>query len=61
MNIKLPLFCLSLSLFLTPALWAESSALTVYNDLFAVVRETRTLDLKSGENEIRLSDITAHI
>ncbi len=35
--------------------------LTVYNRDFATVKETRTLALKEGENEVRLSDITAHL
>lgn len=36
-------------------------AVTVYNQLFGVVRETITLDLTSGVNEIRFSDTTAHL
>ncbi len=35
--------------------------LTVYNQNFATVKEKRTLDLKKGENEIRATDITAHL
>ncbi len=35
--------------------------LTVYNQNFAVVKEQRTLDLKKGENELRVTDITAHL
>lgn len=35
--------------------------LTVYNENFATVKETRTLDLKKGESEVRVSDITAHL
>ena len=35
--------------------------LTVYNQNFATVKETRTLDLQRGENEVRVTDITAHL
>ncbi len=35
--------------------------LTVYNQNFAVVKEQRTLDLKKGENDLRVTDITAHL
>ncbi len=35
--------------------------LTVYNQNFAAVKETRTLELTKGENEIRVTDITAHL
>ena len=36
-------------------------ALTIYNQNFAVVRDTVPLDLKSGVNEIRFADATAHV
>jgi len=35
--------------------------LTIYNQNFATVKEARTLDLKKGENEVRVTDITAHL
>jgi hypothetical protein len=35
--------------------------LTIYNQNFAVVKERRVLELKKGENEIRVTDITAHL
>jgi hypothetical protein len=35
--------------------------LTVYNQNFAVVKEQRLLKLEKGENELRVSDITAHL
>jgi hypothetical protein len=41
-------------------LYAETQ-LTVYNDNFAVVKEKRTLQLKQGENEVRVTEITAHL
>lgn len=41
-------------------LYAETH-LTVYNDNFALVKENRTLQLQQGENEVRVTDITAHL
>lgn len=35
--------------------------LTIYNQNFAVVKEQRTLDLQRGNNEVRVTDITAHL
>src|ERR1051326_798639 len=35
--------------------------LTIYNQNFGVVKETRALELKKGENEVRVTDITAHL
>jgi len=40
---------------------AAQTQLTVYNQNFAVVKENRSLALRQGENEIRVSDITAHL
>ena len=48
------------SLFTLPAL-ADNPALTIYNQNFAVVRDTVPLDLKPGENDADFSDITAHL
>jgi hypothetical protein len=36
-------------------------ALTIYNQNFAVVRDTIPLELKSGENEIHYAEATAHV
>src|ERR1035441_8077754 len=36
-------------------------ALTIYNQNFAVVRETLPLDLKAGNNTVRFSGATAHV
>ncbi len=41
-------------------LWAQP-ALTIYNQDFAVVRETIPLDLNQGVNEVRYTDTTAHV
>ncbi len=35
--------------------------LTIYNQNFATVKETRALDLSQGESEVRMTDITAHL
>jgi hypothetical protein len=40
---------------------AGPPALTIYNQDFAVVRDTVPLDLKQGLNEVRFSDTTAHL
>jgi len=40
---------------------AGQPALTIYNQNFAVVRDTVPLDLKQGLNEVRFSDTTAHL
>ncbi len=52
------------NLLLFPALaltLCAQTQLTIYNQNFAVVKERRTLDLKAGENEFRMSDLTAHL
>jgi hypothetical protein len=36
-------------------------SLTIYNQNFAVVRDTVPLDLKSGENDVRYAGATAHV
>lgn len=40
---------------------AAQPALTIYNQNFAVVRDTVPLDLKAGVNEVRFNDTTAHL
>ncbi len=49
--------------FLSISLFAQSSqpSLTIYNQNFAVVRQQLPLDLKSGENQVNVSDITMHL
>jgi hypothetical protein len=39
----------------------DAAALTIYNQSFAVVRQTLPLDLKSGTNQLDVTDITAHL
>jgi hypothetical protein len=45
------------------SLFAQSSqpSLTIYNEDFAVVRQEFPLDLKSGENQVNVNDITMHL
>ena len=43
------------------AVFAADSALTIYNQNFAVIRDTVPLDLHQGENRIAFSEITAHL
>src|SRR5438876_10505213 len=40
---------------------AAQPALTIYNQNFAVVRDTVPLDLKQGVNDVRVTDTTAHL
>ena len=40
---------------------AADPALTIYNQNFAVVRDTVPLELKSGVNDVSFSDTTAHL
>ena len=44
-----------------PAGHDNSAALTIYNQSFAVVRQTLPLDLKSGTNPVEVTDITSHL
>src|SRR5215472_3327381 len=46
---------------LTPFLVTAQPALTIYNQNFAVVRDSVPLDLKSGVNEVRYTDATAQV
>lgn len=39
----------------------DAAALTIYNQSFAVVRQTLPLDLKSGTNQLEITNITAHL
>lgn len=43
------------------AITVAQSALTIYNQQFAVVRESIPLDLGAGENAIEFDQITAHV
>jgi hypothetical protein len=39
----------------------DAPALTIYNQSFAVVRQTLPLELKSGTNQVEITDITSHL
>jgi hypothetical protein len=43
------------------SVFAAEPALTIYNQNFAVVRDTVPLELKTGVNDVRYNDITAHV
>jgi len=46
------------------SLFAQQSpqpSLTIYNEDFAVVRQELALDLKAGENQVNVNDITIHL
>ena len=40
---------------------AGSPALTIYNQQFAVVRQTIPMSLKQGANHVEVTDITGHV
>ena len=46
---------------LASATWAAEPALTIYNQNFAVIRDSVLLDLKSGVNEVRFAGATAQL
>ena len=48
-------FCASL------AAQGSQPFLTIYNQSFAVVRQDLPLDLKSGENQVKIDEITMHL
>ena len=51
-------------LILSGSLFAQQSpqpSLTIYNQDFAVIRQQFPLDLKAGENQINVNDITMHL
>ncbi len=45
----------------TALAWGADPALTIYNQNFAVIRQTLPLDLKAGNNTVRFSGATAHV
>lgn len=55
-----PLLLAALLLAASPSVEGQTQV-TVYNQNFATVKEKRTLELVKGENEIRATDITAHL
>ena len=56
---KTKLICSSLALVVTGSI--AEPALTIYNQNFAVVRDTVPLDLKAGENTVRFANATAQV
>ncbi|MGA2144756.1 MAG: hypothetical protein ABSH49_07325 [Bryobacteraceae bacterium] len=51
----------ALCVLLTALVFGADPALTIYNQNFAVVRETVPLDLKTGNNTVRFSGATAQV
>jgi hypothetical protein len=51
----------ALCAYVTALAWGAEPALTIYNQNFAVIRETLPLDLKAGNNTVRFSGATAHV
>jgi len=59
---KRPVHLLALlSAILAPTIQADQPALTIYNQNFAVVRDTIPLDLKAGVNDVKFTETTAHL
>src|SRR4051795_8456742 len=54
-------FCLLVVLATAQVSDAADPALTIYNQNFAVVRDSVPLDLKAGVNEVRFTETTAHV
>jgi len=50
-----------LSMLAVPAALVGAPGLTIYNQNFAVVRDTIPLDLKPGENEVKFDGATIHL
>jgi hypothetical protein len=50
-----------IALLLTAGCLPGQTQLTIYNQNFAAVKENRIIKLESGENEVRVTDITAHL
>ena len=50
-------------LILSASVFAQNSqpSLTIYNQNFAVIRQDLPLDLKSGENQVNVNEITMHL
>lgn len=58
------LLCLTMSLLVALLMAVQiqaASTVTIYNQDFAVVRDHLRLDLKEGINDVRITDITAHM
>jgi len=55
------LLTLSVCVLGAPAAFAADPALTIYNQNFAVVRDTVPLDLKEGVTDVSFADTTAHL
>jgi len=53
--------CFAIQVLLLAASLFGQSKVTIYNQNFAVVRDQLSLDLKPGVNEVRLTEITAHL
>ncbi len=59
---KLLIFSIGLFLFLSAGeASAQKIAITIYNQDLALVKDTRLLDFKRGENEIKFTDVAAKI
>src|ERR1700758_1129249 len=55
--VPIAVFCVLFAINLS----AAQPALTIYNQNFAVVRDSIPLDLKAGVNDVRFTETTAHL
>ena len=60
-NMKKSISLLPIAIALSCAAATAQPALTIYNQNFAVVRDTVPLDLQSGVNDVRYADATAQV
>ena len=60
-NMKKSISLLPIAIALSWATASAQPALTIYNQNFAVVRDTVPLDLQSGVNDVRYADATAQV
>jgi len=61
MNLKKCTRIIAAVLFAAACTAQAEPSLTIYNQNFAVVRQPLSLDLRRGTNEVRVTDITAHM
>ena len=54
-------YCAGVALIAAAGMARAEPALTIYNQNFGVVRDTVRLDLKQGINQVRATNITAHL
>lgn len=59
--LALVFLCAHIATAQTPPVFSAAPALTIYNQDFAVIRQTLPLTLKAGLNHVTVNDITVHL